>query len=148
MKKSEVCEETPDTNKSVSKVGEKGKNATTNPQDKQCLYTKIKHGHIVRGLAGEDSSIHAKVFAQLVFRFDPMISTLVVRRETAGSAFMDLLVSTGGFIAALWFLVMPVAKNISSKLYDANLISSLYLNKDEPEIKEISEKDNKDMEMI
>jgi hypothetical protein len=77
-----------------------------------------------------------------------MISTLVVRRETAGSAFMDLLVSTGGFIAALWFLVMPVAKNISSKLYDANLISSLYLNKDEPEIKEISEKDNKDMEMI
>ena len=77
-----------------------------------------------------------------------MISTLVVKRETAGSAFMDLLVSTGGFIAALWFLVMPVAKNISSKLYDANLISSLYLNKDEPEIKEISEKDNKDMEMI
>lgn len=100
------------------------------------------------GSAGADSSVHAKIFAQLVFRFDPMISTLVVKRETAGSAFMDLLVSTGGFIAALWFLVMPVAKNISTKLYDANLISSLYLSKSEPDVKEPKGLNESELEMI
>ena len=74
-----------------------------------------------------------------------MISTLVVRRESAGSALMDLLVSTGGFIAALWFLIMPVAKNISGKLYDANLISSLYLRKSEPDVIPLPAEELKDL---
>lgn len=98
------------------------------------MYSKIKHGRIVTTKAGADGAqSQAKIFAQVTFRFDPMISTLVVKRETAGSALMDLLVSTGGFVAALWFIIMPVAKNISGKLYDANLISSLYLRKSEPD---------------
>ena len=43
---------------------------------------------------------------------------------------MDILIEIGGFIAVLWFLFMPIGKYISRKLYDADLIQSLYLYKD------------------
>lgn len=97
--------------------------------------------------AGADSAqSQAKIFAQLDFRFDPMISTLVVSRRAGGSALMDLLVSTGGFIAFLWFIITPIGKNISGKLYDANLISSLYLSKGEPDAMALPGEELKNME--
>ena len=61
---------------------------------------------------------------------------------------MDVLVSIGGFIALLWFIIMPVGKNISGKLYDANLISSLYLSKGEPSTIALSREELKQMESL
>ena len=66
------------------------------------------------------------------FKLDPMISTLLVTKKASESVFMDALVAIGGFIAAMWFLLMPIGKYISRKLYDADLIQSLYLYKDAP----------------
>jgi hypothetical protein len=56
------------------------------------------------------------------FKLDPMISTLLVTKKASESVFMDALVAIGGFIAAMWFLLMPIGKYISRKLYDADLI--------------------------
>jgi hypothetical protein len=64
------------------------------------------------------------------FKLDPMISTLIVAKDAKGSLFMDILVEIGGFVSLLWFLLMPIGKYISGKLYDAHLIRSLYLYKD------------------
>ena len=66
------------------------------------------------------------------FIFNPVISTLVISRNKNGSNLMDLLTSTGGFIALLWFVILPIGKNTSRKLYDANLVSGLYFTKDKP----------------
>jgi len=64
------------------------------------------------------------------FKLDPMISTLVVRRNESETVFIDVLVELGGFISLLWFILMPIGKYISRVLYDADLITSLYLRKD------------------
>ena len=56
------------------------------------------------------------------FKLDPMISTLLITKNSSESVFMDALVEIGGFIAAMWFLFMPIGKYISRKLYDADLI--------------------------
>lgn len=44
------------------------------------------------------------------FKLDPVISTLVVKRNQSGSLFMDILVEIGGFISLLWFVLMPIGK--------------------------------------
>jgi hypothetical protein len=72
------------------------------------------------------------------FKLDPMISTLVVSRNEKGAIFIDVLVELGGFISLLWFILMPIGKYISRKLYDADLIKSLYLSKDEPNTIELT----------
>jgi len=66
------------------------------------------------------------------FIFNPLISTLVISRNKNEKSFMDLLVQTGGFIAVLWFVILPIGKNTSRKLYDANLVSYLYFTKYKP----------------
>jgi len=75
-----------------------------------------------------------------------MISTLLVTKKSSESVFMDILVEIGGFIAAMWFLLMPIGKWISRKLYDADLIQSLYLYKDLPGEIELSPEKVKEAE--
>ena len=70
--------------------------------------------------------------AEMNFIFNPIISTIVISRNQKGGSFLDLLISTGGFISILWFVILPIGKNTSRKLYDANLVSGLYFTKDKP----------------
>lgn len=77
------------------------------------------------------------------FKLDPMISTLVISRNEKGSIFIDVLVELGGFIALLWFVLMPIGKYITRVLYDADLIKSLYLSKDGPSSAEMAREELK-----
>ena len=80
------------------------------------------------------------------FIFNPLISTLVITRNSDGKTLTDLLVRIGGFISVLWFAIMPFGKYMSRKLYDANLVASLYLSKDEPNTVVLSPEEIKVME--
>jgi hypothetical protein len=42
------------------------------------------------------------------------------------------MIATGGFISILWFVILPIGKNTSRKLYDANLVAQMYFTKDSP----------------
>lgn len=59
---------------------------------------------------------------------------------------LDLLVSTGGFISILWFVILPIGKNTSRKLYDANLVGQMYFTKDSPNTIVLSPEDIQAME--
>ena len=48
---------------------------------------------------------------------DPVKSTLILNNELAGDDFIDFLTKIGGFIVAIWCILMPIANYISAQLY-------------------------------